>query len=240
MAIPDPGPGQRDNNPDLAWKSIVACRLKATPCIDQACPLCSVTMSRHLRQLGFAFLAALAGDGSTKTADAGEPDAAADSPAPDLAQPDLRADEATPPPDATLLPNQAADGPRAEAPAAERPGGDGDAGCDGWTTLKRISPAEASALIATTDPIVLNVHYPYEGDIPGTDATIPFDDVPAIEAYLKYDRCADVLLVCRSGSMSQTAGNELVKRGYLRIQELKGGMIAWEAAGYPLLKDGGP
>jgi rhodanese-related sulfurtransferase len=39
--------------------------------------------------------------------------------------------------------------------------------------------------------------------------------------------------------MSQSAGNELVKRGYLRVRDLNGGMQAWQAAGYPLLKDGG-
>jgi rhodanese-related sulfurtransferase len=114
-----------------------------------------------------------------------------------------------------------------------------EVGCEGWSTLKRLSPAEVAELIGNASPIVINVHYPYEGDIPGTDATIPYDDVKAIEDYLKYDRCADVLLVCKSGSMSENAGNALIKRGYLRIRDLKGGMIAWQAAGYPLLKDGG-
>jgi rhodanese-related sulfurtransferase len=115
-----------------------------------------------------------------------------------------------------------------------------DAGCAGWTALQRLSPAEAKALIETTDPIVINVHIPYEGHIPGTDTSIPYDDVDAIEQYLDHDHCADVLLVCRSDHMSQLAGNELVKRGYLRMRDLKGGFVAWEAAGYPLLKDGAP
>ena len=114
-----------------------------------------------------------------------------------------------------------------------------DAGCIGWTTLKRLPPAELAALMATSDPIVINVHVPYEGDIPGTDTSIPFNQVDAIEAYLHYDHCADVVLVCMGGSMSQSAGNELVKRGYLRVRDLAGGMMAWQAAGYPLLKDGG-
>ena len=114
-----------------------------------------------------------------------------------------------------------------------------DAGCNGWTTLKRLPPAELAALMTTSDPIVINVHVPYEGDIPGTDTSIPFNQVDAIEAYLHYDHCADVVLVCMSGSMSQSAGNELVKRGYLRVRDLAGGMGAWQAAGYPLLKDGG-
>jgi rhodanese-related sulfurtransferase len=134
-----------------------------------------------------------------------------------------------------------ADGSRAEGPAPDVSGGDAtaDAGCAGWTTLQRLSPAQASELIASAIPIVINVHIPYEGDIPGTDVDIPYNDVDAIEAYLNYDHCADILLVCLSGGMSQSAGNQLIKRGYLRVRDINGGMSAWVAAGYPLLKDGG-
>jgi rhodanese-related sulfurtransferase len=134
-----------------------------------------------------------------------------------------------------------ADGPLPEAPVADRPGGDAssDGGCTGWTTLQRISPAEAADLIATANPIVINVHIPYAGDIPGTDTDIPYNNVQAIDAYLNGDHCADILLVCLSGSMSQTAGNDLIKLGYLRVRDLNGGMNAWVAAGYTLLKDGG-
>lgn len=114
-----------------------------------------------------------------------------------------------------------------------------DTGCAGWTTLQRISPAAAVELMAALDPIVINVHIPYEGHIPGTDTSIPYDDVDAIDAYLHQDHCAQILLVCKSGSMSKSAGDQLVKRGYLRVRDLTGGMVAWQASGYPLLKDGG-
>jgi rhodanese-related sulfurtransferase len=134
-----------------------------------------------------------------------------------------------------------ADTSASDAAGAGEPTGTagGDLGCSGWTTLLRLSPAELADLLATSDPIVINVHIPYAGDIPGTDTSIPYSDVDAIEAYLNYDHCADVVLICLSGGMSQSAGNELVKRGYLRVRDLKGGMEAWQAAGYPLLKDGG-
>jgi phage shock protein E len=199
--------------------------------------------------------------------DANAREEVSDLPAPELAPADLRAVDRSPTPDPSAAETRAtetlatdrqdgdgagADGsapdlPRAELAPADKPDvGDaagnasGDGGCTGWTTQERLSPAEAKALIATADPIVINVHIPYEGDIPGTDVSIPYNDVSAIEKYLNYDHCADVLLVCMSGGMSQTAGNELIKRGYLRIRDIKGGMIAWEQAGYPLLKDGGP
>jgi len=135
----------------------------------------------------------------------------------------------------------ATDGARPDVVASDATAGDlgGDAGCTGWTTLQRLSPADAKTLIETSDVIVINVHIPYAGDIPGTDVDIPYNNVDAIEAYLNYDHCADVLLVCKSGGMSQSAGNELIKRGYLRVRDLNGGMDAWQAAGYPLLMDGG-
>ena len=201
---------------------------------------------------------------TTASADLRVPDLAADNPrAPDLAAdnvpaPDLASDN-RPAPDRSAD-QSPADGPAGEMPTGDRPAADGradgrgadqlstdgadrdataDAGCAGWTTLERLEPADAKALIETSDPIVINVHYPYEGDIPGTDETIPFDDVDAIEAYLGHDHCADLLLVCKSGGMSVSAGNELIKRGYLRVRHLEGGMVAWVAAGYALLKDGG-
>ena len=176
-------------------------------------------------------------------------DAASDAPW----QPEVPSQDATTslPADAAAVKVSGKDGASDLAPPAmdmnamdtsvDLPGRDtlSDASCSGWSALKRLSPAEAADLLATSDPIVINVHIPYAGDIPGTDTSIPYNQVDAIETYLKHDPCADVLLVCLSGGMSQTAGNELVKRGYLRVRDLSGGMQAWQSAGYPLLKDGG-
>jgi rhodanese-related sulfurtransferase len=180
---------------------------------------------------------------SSQTATDGETgDAAA---IPDAAQPDAVLPEVAPDGIATIA--DVAPSP-ADEPAltdvrwldTASDGSDQDnAGCSGWTTLERLSPAEVADLIATSNPIVINVHVPYAGDIPGTDVSIPYSNVDAINAYLNGDLCADVLLVCLGGGMSKSAGDELVKRGYLRVHDLNGGMQAWQAAGYPLLKDGG-
>jgi rhodanese-related sulfurtransferase len=118
------------------------------------------------------------------------------------------------------------------SPASNANGG--DAVCTGWPTLQRLSPQQVHELLATTNPIVINVHVPYEGDIPGTDADIAYTNVDVIEALVEHNHCAEIVLVCKAGGMSQSAGNELVKRGYLRVRDLLGGMQAWEAAGYPL------
>lgn len=153
----------------------------------------------------------------------------------DARMPDLLPDL---PPGADRSPADAGTDGAADGPAGATSDG-AEAGCSGWTSLVHLQPKDLADLLATTDPIVINVHTPYAGDIPGTDTSIPYNKVDDIEAYLKQDHCADVVLVCESGTMSQLAGDDLIKRGYLRVRDLAGGMSAWVAAGYPLLKDGG-
>jgi len=156
--------------------------------------------------------------------------------------PDTTVPEVTAPadvPGADAKPADTADGPGQDANSADTAAGGDETGCTGWNSLVHLSPTDLADLMAKTDLIVINVHIPYEGDIPGTDTSIPYNSVDAIETYLHKDHCADVVLICKSGGMSQSAGNELVKRGYLRVRDLAGGMMAWEAAGYPLLRDGG-
>jgi len=82
---------------------------------------------------------------------------------------------------------------------------------------------------------LVNVHIPYEGELPATDLFIPFNamadhtgELPAKEA--------PIVLYCRSGSMSTQAAKRLAELGYTNIFELDGGFNAWQAAGYELLQ----
>ncbi|HEY5956324.1 MAG TPA: rhodanese-like domain-containing protein [Polyangiaceae bacterium] len=113
-------------------------------------------------------------------------------------------------------------------------GTSGTFACSGWSALERLTPVEFHDVLETSDPILINVHTPYEGELPGTDASIPYTDVDSIEQFVQRDHCADILLTCLGGGMSVSAGNALVQRGYLRVRDLQGGMNAWKAAGYPL------
>ena len=97
-----------------------------------------------------------------------------------------------------------------------------------------LTPAELRALLTRKDFFFVNTHIPYQGEIAGTDASIPFDQTRAEIRRYPADKAARIVLYCRSGRMSDIAARELVKLGYTNVFNLDGGMIAWEQAGYPL------
>lgn len=127
----------------------------------------------------------------------------------------------------------------AEDVGAEVPPGDaGGEVCDpasvGWDTPLVLSPAEFHALLEERDRILINVFDDVIPQIPGTDAQLPWTDVPAIEEYLRHDLCADLAIYCRRGVRSAGVAETLVAHGYRFVRVLEGGIEAWQAAGYPV------
>jgi rhodanese-related sulfurtransferase len=84
------------------------------------------------------------------------------------------------------------------------------------------------------DLILVNVHIPYEGDLPETDLSIPYNEITAHLDQLPA-KDAPIVLYCRSGSMSTAAAKELAGLGYTNLMELDGGMNAWTASGHKLV-----
>jgi len=97
-----------------------------------------------------------------------------------------------------------------------------------------ISVEQLNELLKSQDVTLVNVHIPYEGEISQTDLFIPFDEIAEHLDKLPAPD-APIVLYCRSGGMSTSAGEELASLGYTNVAEVDGGMRAWETAGYELL-----
>lgn len=97
-----------------------------------------------------------------------------------------------------------------------------------------ISVQQLAELLDDENATIVNVHIPYEGEIPQTDLFIPYDE---IRDHLDQLPAKDALIVlyCRTGSMSTAAARDLVAEGYTNVVEVDGGFNAWQAAGYELL-----
>ena len=98
-------------------------------------------------------------------------------------------------------------------------------------SYKDISPNDLHNLMENKDFTLVNVHIPFEGNLPKTDLSIPFDTIGQNLDKLPGDKNSKIVLYCRSGRMSTIASLELVKLGYTNIWNLDGGMAAWEQAG---------
>jgi len=108
----------------------------------------------------------------------------------------------------------------------------------GGGSYTQITPSEVQTMLQAKDFPFINVHIPYEGEIEATDAHIPYNEIMQRLAELPADKGAKVVIYCRSGNMSTQAAQELVQAGYTNLWELGGGMVAWEAAGLPLVTEG--
>lgn len=105
-------------------------------------------------------------------------------------------------------------------------------------TPRGIEVGRAAELIRGGEALALDVREPNEwdaGHIPGA-THVPMDEVQRRVGELPTDR--PVIAVCRSGGRSGRVANKLRSRGF-EIENLEGGMLAWQEAGLPIDPAGG-
>jgi len=98
-----------------------------------------------------------------------------------------------------------------------------------------ITAQQLNKILKEKDFTMVNVHIPYDGEIPQTDLFIPYNKIKENADKLPQAKNAKIVIYCRSDRMSNIASVNLVEMGYTNVLNLKGGMKAWKASGYALI-----
>jgi rhodanese-related sulfurtransferase len=102
---------------------------------------------------------------------------------------------------------------------------------------RNIAPADALSLVkARPNLYLLDVRTPQEyqqARIAGSHL-IPIDQLMQRVAELPQDR--PILVYCAVGSRSAQVFSFLARRGYAEVYNLDGGIYAWAAKGYPVVR----
>lgn len=102
---------------------------------------------------------------------------------------------------------------------------------------QNLSAAQLAEMLPAKDFTLVNTHVPYAGEIEQTDAFIAYAERgPQRVAEYPPDKNAKIVVYCRSGNMSAQVAAELAQAGYTNVWNLEGGLMAWEAAGYTVLR----
>lgn len=107
---------------------------------------------------------------------------------------------------------------------------------EGGGSYTDVSPSGMAMMLKNKDFHLVNVHIPYEGEIENTDLFIPYNEIDKHMDRLP-GKDAKIVVYCRSGSMSASAAETLVKSGYTSVWHLRGGMNEWQHAGYQIMHD---
>lgn len=99
-----------------------------------------------------------------------------------------------------------------------------------------VTVQELQSMLEAKDFLMVNVHIPWEGDIPQTDLQLPYDQIEQNLDQLPEDRDAKILVYCLTSGMARKAVATLVSQGYTNVWMLDGGTTAWGEAELSLNK----
>ncbi|MEK7233258.1 MAG: DUF6132 family protein [Elusimicrobiota bacterium] len=104
--------------------------------------------------------------------------------------------------------------------------------------FQRLAVTQAAELATQTGTLILDVRTPQEytqGRLPNA-VLLPIDELSHRQGELPKDKRTPVLVYCATGRRSQAAARFLTEQGYTAVQELKGGITAWQAEGRPVAR----
>ena len=103
---------------------------------------------------------------------------------------------------------------------------------------REMTAAEAAALVAREDPLVLDVRTPAEfksGHLPDA-VLIPVQEVQRRIGELTPYRNRDILVYCATGNRSTVASKILIDQGFAHIANLRHGIVDWHQRKYPVIR----
>ena len=113
---------------------------------------------------------------------------------------------------------------------------DYDAFCAGAaaseSVVPEISPAEATGLLDAADAVFIDVRDTHErlaDSLPNSEH-VPLEEL--IERGVALPTSARIVVYCATGSRSLLAAESLIRRGYVHVENLAGGLSGWRRA-YP-------
>jgi rhodanese-related sulfurtransferase len=90
-----------------------------------------------------------------------------------------------------------------------------------------LTPAEFKE--KSINQTIIDIRTPYEfkqGFIKGA-VNINYYDRKFLEDFVNYDKNEPLFLYCRSGSRTSSASKKLTKAGFLKVYDLRGGIMNW-------------
>jgi len=105
----------------------------------------------------------------------------------------------------------------------------------GQKSYVNLSVDQFVEMLKKKDFVLINVHIPYEGEIPLTDLFIPYNAIDRYEKKLPRQKDAKIVVYCKTGPMGAIAAEKLVSMGYTNVFNFQGGMRAWERSRRQLL-----
>lgn len=93
---------------------------------------------------------------------------------------------------------------------------------------------ELQSMLEDKDFTMINVHTPWQGDIPQTDSRLAYDQISESPDQLPAEKDAKILVHCLTSGMAKKAIVTLIAEGYTNLWMLDGGTTAREEAGLSL------